>query len=186
MDDEVITEVYPVKPYGLLAEGLRVYVSEGCANCHSQIVRGLGSGDVSRGFGVRSTVPRDYILDKPSVLGSFRLGPDLSNYGSKEWRSDASSAGQGAFDSNRVLAKLYFGFKLVSGSSMPDYKNLFQTRRRLGQGSPNALVLTGYGAVPEGFEVIPKPEAVALVAYLESLARQHSFNTSAAVEVSGR
>jgi cytochrome c oxidase cbb3-type subunit 2 len=42
--------------------------------------------------------------------------------------------------------------------------------RRIGwQPSPDALQLPGEFAPPPGFEIVPKPEARALVAYLSSL-----------------
>ena len=52
---------------------------------------------------------------------------------------------------------------------MPAYPFLFENRRVSASASPNALRLTGNDLPLPGFEVVPKPEAVALVNYLLSL-----------------
>ena len=38
--------------------------------------------DIKRGWGLRRTVSRDYIYDRPTMLGTMRTGPDLANVGS--------------------------------------------------------------------------------------------------------
>lgn len=52
---------------------------------------------------------------------------------------------------------------------MPLYPFLFESRKIVSVPAPDALVLFGPAAPPAGYEVIPKPEAQALVAYLLSL-----------------
>ena len=51
---------------------------------------------------------------------------------------------------------------------MPSYRFLFETRKIQGQPSPDALKLDK-NPPAAGFEIIPKPEAKQLVAYLLSL-----------------
>ena len=52
---------------------------------------------------------------------------------------------------------------------MPPYRFLFEQRKIKDRPSPEALVLPGELAPPPGYEIIPRPEALALVAYLTSL-----------------
>lgn len=57
--------------------GRRLYIADGCTNCHSQYVR---RQDWEPGEG-RIAQAGDYIRDKPHLLGSMRTGPDLSQQG---------------------------------------------------------------------------------------------------------
>ncbi|HKI68753.1 MAG TPA: cbb3-type cytochrome c oxidase subunit II [Verrucomicrobiae bacterium] len=113
--------------------------------------------DITRGWGKRGTVAADYLYDWPVMLGSLRIGPDLANVGLR--RPDA----------NWQLMHLYDPQSLVKGSAMPPYRFLFETRRIESTRSLDALPLTGKLAPPPGYEVVPRPEASELVAYLSSL-----------------
>ena len=113
--------------------------------------------DIARGYGVRRTVATDYLFDRPVQLGSQRIGPDLANIGARS-RGDQWQ-----------LQHLYAPRSLVEGSTMPPYPYLFERRQIVGEPSPDALQLTGRFAPPEGWEVVPKPAALSLVAYLNSL-----------------
>ena len=84
--DEENNEYYPLVN---ARQGSSIYIREGCYYCHSQQVRDPQNGtDLDRGWGSRRTVARDYMYGSPPVLGSMRLGPDLANIGSKEWRNE--------------------------------------------------------------------------------------------------
>jgi cbb3-type cytochrome oxidase cytochrome c subunit len=113
--------------------------------------------DISRGWGLRRTVAADFLYDNPVMLGSLRVGPDLANVGSR------------LPDADRHLRHLYSPQADVKGSAMPSYRFLFETRRIQGQPSPDALQPLNEFAAPEGYEIVPKPEARQLVAYLLSL-----------------
>ena len=113
--------------------------------------------DIARGWGLRRTVSRDYLADYPVMLGALRVGPDLANIGTR------------SPDANTHLTHLYAPRAVVGDSAMPSYRFLFETRKIQGQPSPDALKLTGDFAPTAGFEVVPKPEAKQLVAYLLSL-----------------
>ena len=52
---------------------------------------------------------------------------------------------------------------------MPNYPFLFEKRKIGSVPDPDALVLSGPAAPPPGYEIVSKPEARALVAYLLSL-----------------
>ena len=110
-----------------------------------------------RKWGVRASVAADYLYDDPVMLGSQRTGHDLSNVGNR-WP-----------DPSWHLAHLYHPRSTVEGSTMPDYRFLFEKRRIIDGPSPHALKLEGALAPGEGWEVVPTTKALALVAYLQSL-----------------
>ena len=95
-------------------EGRAVYVSLGCVNCHTQQVRPAGQGsDIARGYGVRPSVARDYVLQKQVLLGDRRVGPDLANYGARAKDVDAVHA---AIKHNGGFSFLYAGDKQTVAS----------------------------------------------------------------------
>lgn len=179
-DEGKIVDIYPVKNVGH-EDGRAIYKSEGCFYCHSQQVRDEQNGtDLDRGWGVRRTVARDYIFEKAPVLGSMRIGPDLSNVGSPKWRNEPE--GEYATykpkkrDAAWHLLHLYAPRTVIRDSNMPPYRYLFEKRKISGERSKNALDLTGPDAPKPGYEVVPKPEAEKLVAYLMSLDKSHPLN----------
>jgi len=122
--------------------------------------------DISRGWGKRRTIAEDFLYDSPVMLGSQRIGPDLANVGSR-WP-----------DANWHLRHLYAPAHEVNGSPMPPYRFMFEKRRIERAPSPDALVLTGDLAPERGYEIVPKPAARALAAYLTSLhANEPLFET---------
>jgi cytochrome c oxidase cbb3-type subunit 2 len=77
--------LFPSREPGLAIQGRQVYLSLGCVRCHTQQVRPAGQGsDLARGFGVRPSVARDYVLQPQVLLGDRRMGPDLANYGARK------------------------------------------------------------------------------------------------------
>lgn len=113
--------------------------------------------DIARGWGKRRTVAQDYLGDYPVQLGSRRIGPDLANVGLR------------SPDADWHLRHLYAPQSEVPGSAMPPYRFLFETRKMGREASPSALKFSGKLAPPAGYEIVPKPEATVLVAYLQSL-----------------
>jgi cytochrome c oxidase cbb3-type subunit 2 len=119
------------------------------------------SSDVARGWGGRTgkvqSVDQDYLYDYPVMLGSQRVGPDLANYGLRQTNDTL------------ILLHLYNPQLTMPKSVMPPYKYLFE-RRKLGSGekpSPDALATND--KADDGYEIVPKEDARALVAYLQSL-----------------
>lgn len=148
------------KPYsGLELRGRQVYQADGCVYCHSQQIRGGEyNADLNRGWGPRRTVPQDYVNDDPVLLGTMRTGPDLVNIGARQ-------------PSDTWHYKHLYKPQLVSpGSIMPPHPFLFETRKIVGQPSPEALDVPG---VEKGYEIVPSDDAKALVAYLKSLDRTY-------------
>ena len=116
-----------------------------------------GDDIIARGWGIRHSVAADYLYDYPVQLGSLRVGPDLAAIGVRQP------------DANWQLAHLYAPQSKMPGSGMPAFKFLFELRKVNGTPSPEALALSGQFAPADGYEVVPKPEARELVAYLLSL-----------------
>jgi cytochrome c oxidase cbb3-type subunit 2 len=149
---------YPTPRSGPAQEGRAVYRANGCYYCHTQQVRAPGAGaDFERGWGKRHSVATDYLYEHPVMLGSVRVGPDLANIGVRQ--PDAATH----------LLHLYNPQLTAKGSTMPPYRFLFEKRKVRAAPSPDALQLAGELAPEAGYEIVPRPEALALVAYLQSL-----------------
>jgi cytochrome c oxidase cbb3-type subunit 2 len=170
------SDPYPVNNSGIVARGRKVFVSEGCFYCHTQMVRGeLSGSDIARGWGARRTVARDYIYDEPAVLGLTRNGPDLANIGNQDV-IDASTKEKRWKDASWHYLHLYNPRIKVEGSLMPSFSYLFEKRKIAGERSVEALPLQGENDAGNGYEVVPSSDARALVAYLLSLDRSHPLN----------
>ncbi len=143
-------------------KGLHIYIAEGCVACHTQQVRNIEMDQV---WGTRPSVPSDYYYSKkrmdvwrqsPSILGSERTGPDLTNVGKRQ-------AGQ-----EWHLLHLYNPRIVVKESVMPGYPWLFSEKSKVEE---NDVVVP----VPEKFlknksrKIVASPQALELVAYLISL-----------------
>ncbi len=71
-----------VKPYTPLElAGRDVYVSEGCYNCHSQMIRPIFAETVRYG---QYSKAGEFVYDHPFQWGSRRIGPDLAREGGKQ------------------------------------------------------------------------------------------------------
>jgi cbb3-type cytochrome oxidase cytochrome c subunit len=115
--------------------------------------------DIDRGWGMRRTVAQDFLGDARPLPGSLRVGPDLANEGARHR------------DLNWQYVHLYQPNVVTPKSPMPAYKFLFE-RRKIENGkrpSVDALLPMGEFKPEPGYEIVPKPEAKALVAYLTSL-----------------
>jgi cytochrome c oxidase cbb3-type subunit I/II len=76
-----VPTIASVKPYTPLElAGRDVYISEGCFNCHSQMIRPFRY-ETER-FGEYSK-PGESVYDHPFLWGSRRIGPDLAREGGK-------------------------------------------------------------------------------------------------------
>lgn len=162
---DALPQTYPVAEPGEAHAGEEIYRANGCASCHTQMVRpsDLGS-DIRRGWGRRRSVAEDYLFREPVMLGSQRVGPDLANFGRRVDTNDMSG----------LYLRLYDPQLITHGSLMPSYRYLFETRKIGLFPSTNAFVPPDQDAPPAGSEIVPRPEARALVAYLLSL-RQEAY-----------
>ncbi len=170
--DEGTATYYPSRRSGLAEQGSEVYRAMGCFHCHTQIIRGRGLGmDLEKGLGTRRSVAIDFLYDHTVMPGETRLGPDLANFGV---RSRKAGDTNGALARRSILVKLFDPRSVNSASIMPSYAHLFEVRKISRTPSPEALVLSPGAGAQSGFEVVPKPEAIALAAYLTSLDSQKS------------
>lgn len=92
------------------AVGRNLYISEGCAECHTQSVRPIvtdvGLGPVS--------IAGDHAYEDPALITGTRIGPDLMHVASRGESFDASGAG----------AHLKNPRSTVEWSTMPSYSYL--------------------------------------------------------------
>jgi cytochrome c oxidase cbb3-type subunit 2 len=157
------TEAYPVALSDYLEkQGAAVYRAEGCLYCHSQQVRHdkLGN-DEARGYGDRRSVPLDYVLDDPPLVGTMRTGPDLSNIAVRQ-------------PSDMWHHVHLFDARIVSkGSVMPPLRFLYKVVHEDPGSKGYALDDSYYG---EKSWIVPEPDALALVAYLKTRHQDHPLN----------
>jgi cbb3-type cytochrome oxidase cytochrome c subunit len=94
--DEEGTDVYPMPQSGMVTRGARVYAANGCNYCHSEQVRAEYAGaDIERKWGDRRSAPRDYIFERPVLLGKMRMGQDLANIGARAPKEEESPSPTG-------------------------------------------------------------------------------------------
>lgn len=145
-------KVYPdpvSQRYGSSDYGRQVYAAEGCAYCHTQVIRPTYAGPdmwipgwAGREGGkenfARETQPEDYVTEPVALLGYQRIGPDLSNVGHR------------ITDREEMHRHLREPRSLELEGGMPSFRHLYRRS------------LTGEG-------VEPTSRADALVDYLLSL-----------------
>ena len=160
---------YPARMTPTERKGKEVYESLGCIYCHSQQVRQNDFGaDISRGWGMRASVPLDYAREETPLLGTMRTGPDLRNIGarqpSKRWH----------------YLHLYNPQITSPGSIMPPFRFLFDTVPHEGRTNVprHRIELPEEYRVP-GRYVVTTERARALVAYLLSLDYQQKLPAEA-------
>ncbi len=103
-------------PLTQIQRGRRVYISEGCINCHSQYVR-PNTPDVLL-WGPTQTLA-SLRAEQPPLIGNRRQGPDLSQVGSRRsplW----------------LRAHFYSPPQVSHDSIMPSYAYLFRTQQGTG------------------------------------------------------
>lgn len=145
-------------------EGLSIYISEGCVACHTQQVRSI---EMDKIWGDRPSMPSDYYYSKqrldfwrqsPSLLGSERTGPDLTNIGNRQPGKDWH------------LLHLYNPRLVVKESIMPSYPWLFIEKDTANLAEDDIIVPVGKEFFNQpGKKVTASKEVLKLVAYLQSL-----------------
>jgi cytochrome c oxidase cbb3-type subunit 2 len=160
---EVVEPLPGVTPYAPLElAGRDVYVSEGCYNCHSQMVRTLRFETERYGH---YSLAGESVYDRPFQWGSKRTGPDLARVG-----------GRYSDDWHRV--HLLNPRDLVPESNMPAYAWLAEAPvdAALVGKKLRALAMLGDPYTQADFDSVTaavegKTELDALVAYLQGLGR---------------
>lgn len=142
--------------------GEAIFIANGCVACHTQQVRNV---EMDKMWGDRPSMASDYVYSKdrmnfwqqsPSLLGSERTGPDLTNVGERQPSEDWQ------------YLHLFNPRSVVPQSIMPAYPWLFTVKA--GPDSTDKVV-----NVPAKFRngingtIVASADAKALVAYLLSL-----------------
>jgi len=138
------------------ANDLLHHINAGGCKAEIQII--ATGTDIPR-WGLRRSVAADFLYDYPVQLGSLRAGPDLADVGAR------------FPDANWQLAHLYAPQAVATNSAMPPFRFLFEVRKKKigAASSSDALNLPKEFAPAADYEVVPKPEAKELAAYLLSL-----------------
>ncbi len=152
-----IPTIATVKPYTPLeVAGRDIYVSEGCYNCHSQMIRPIRAETVRYG---EYSKPGEFVYDHPFQWGSRRIGPDLQRVGGKysyDWH----------------VRHLEDPRQMVAGSIMPTYAHLLEKEIDFARIPSRVRALTIIGAPYtdaeiEGAEASARAQATAIAAELE-------------------
>jgi len=168
-----------VTPYTPLeVAGRDIYIREGCYLCHSQMVRPMRAELLRYGEWTRAP---EYQYDRPFLLGSRRLGPDLQRVGGKypdawhfEHMRDPRSTSPGS-----VMPR--YPWLLERALDPEDVRASVKALQRIGTpytdedvaGVEASVGAQGAGIVASlataGIEAEPDREIVALIAYLQRL-----------------
>jgi len=193
-----IPTISSVKPYTPLElEGRDIYISEGCYNCHSQMVRPFRSETARYG---EYSKAGEFVYDHPFQWGSKRTGPDLA----REGRGNKNSRP----DSWHYLHMLNPA-DIAPGSIMPPYPHLLEDEldRTYTEAKMRAMVKMGVPYTEEEInnaldhmdkqaneiannifkesklEANPNSQVIALIAYLQRLGTDINKTDSTATEV---
>jgi cytochrome c oxidase cbb3-type subunit 2 len=153
-------DLYPIALSGVAQQGAKEYASLGCVTCHTQQVRRVETGfDVERGWGLRPSAPRDYVLQEHVLLGNSRIGPDLANLGLREYSEEW------------LHQHLFEPQSLIPSSLCPPSPFLYDS-----VDEPASSDLSISGEDPEVVRHIrPTIRAKRLVAYLQSLKQDYEL-----------
>lgn len=153
-------ELFPTSLSGVAQQGAKEYASLGCVTCHTQQVRRVETGfDVERGWGLRPSVPRDYVLQKHVLLGNSRIGPDLANLGLREYSDEW------------LHQHLFEPQSLVPSSLCPPSPFLYTEVEE----ESDAFVTIKNEGDDSGRYINPTIRADRLVAYLQSLKQDYEL-----------
>lgn len=142
-------------------KGKEIFIANGCVACHTQQVRNV---EMDKVWGSRPSVAADYarihrtsfLQNTATLMGSERTGPDLSNIGARQplesWH----------------LVHLFNPRAVVKESIMPAYPWLFTIKDSAEKGDVVVSVPDEFMEGEKG-KVVATPEAMQLVAYLQSL-----------------
>lgn len=168
-----------VTPYTPLeVAGRDIYIREGCYLCHSQWVRPMRAEVLRYGEWSRAG---EYQYDRPFLLGSRRMGPDLHRLGGKypdawhyEHMRDPRSTSPGSvmpsypwllddsYDTDDVQASVRALRKAGVPYTQEDVEGVASSLSQQAQGVVASLATAG-------IETEPDREIVALIAYLQRL-----------------
>lgn len=188
--------LYENRRFGLVTEGSKAFARQGCAVCHTQVIRSSNEqyGDLWRddwagaktdeGDTRRVSTWMDYADEARGVASFMRIGPDLSNIGKRVERAmmvkdqDGNTSMSGSPET-WLYSHLYNPRdpKLKrSWSTCPSHAQLFEEHKAYGAArTATSLPLEG----SDGYLVVPGPEARKIVSYLMSMRRDSKLPASA-------
>lgn len=178
--------------------GELIYIREGCAQCHTQVIRPDYAGndrikihagkeqEYAKGYQpveTRQTLPWDYMHEDFAMFGQRRVGPDLANAGYRLSDKDGKS------DPAKVAAFYQYLYaprsrtdhtgKDLSWSNSPSYKHLFEVRvKETPEGRADAVKLPDNLMPADGMEIVPTEDAAALAGYILGLKRDSALPSS--------
>jgi cytochrome c oxidase cbb3-type subunit I/II len=134
-----VARIASVEPYTPLElAGRDIYISEGCVNCHSQMIRPLRAETERYG---EYSKPGEFVFDHPFLWGSRRIGPDLARTGKKIpsalWH----------------VRHLNLPVDTSPGSIMPPYPHLLEQQLDFGQAHDSVAAMKAIG-VPYNEETV--------------------------------
>ena len=188
-----------VKPYTPLeVAGRDIYIREGCYLCHSQMIRPMRAEMLRYGEWTRAA---EYQYDRPFLLGSRRLGPDLQRVGGKypdawhyEHMRDPRSTSPGSimptypwlykqkYDPADVAKSVRALAKTGEPYTATDDASIAAAIKTQADGIVANLATTS-------IQVAPDDEIIALIAYLQRLGtdgKKHFAQQAAQAEQAGR
>jgi cytochrome c oxidase cbb3-type subunit I/II len=195
-----IPTIESVKPYTPLElQGRDIYISEGCVECHSQMVRPFRS-ETER-YGEYSKAG-EFVYNHPFLWGSRRTGPDLARSGVKSgkmykldsWHYNHLMNPQGMNAQSIMPRYPWLAAKDIDVAITPAKIRAMQT---LGVPYPEGFDLQceaelmkqattiANGLKSSGIDIEPQKQIIALISYLQRLGRdisESSENADAVVE----
>jgi cytochrome c oxidase cbb3-type subunit 2 len=148
-------------PYpALRLAGRDVYVSEGCYNCHSQMIRPFRSETERYG---PYTTAGETVYDRPFQFGSKRTGPDLARVGgrySDDWQRLHLTDPRAVVPESNMPAYTWLNEKMIDGDLITAKMKALQML-----GDP----YTDEEIAKAAADVAGKTEMDAIIAYLQEL-----------------
>jgi cytochrome c oxidase cbb3-type subunit I/II len=171
-----IESVRPYTPLELL--GRDIYISEGCVNCHSQMVRPFRE-ETLRYKGPYAKAG-EFVYDRPFLWGSRRIGPDLLRVGGKypdSWHYDHMLDPQATSPGSLMPPYAHLFHEQLDLSDVERRVNIFQdvfdapySDYDVDNAEVLAIVQAGEiadGLVEAGLDDVRDKKIVALIAYLQ-------------------
>jgi cytochrome c oxidase cbb3-type subunit II len=182
------TGVYFPKRTGQITNGAKVYAQNGCYVCHTQVVRPTYAGndfhrdgwagfkaDPDRGDTRRESNVFDYQGEDFAHIGLMRIGPDLSNVGS---RMEKAAIDKNTENKER-LGDAWTPDMTVSAESL-FFAHLYNPRANVSMRWSTCPSMEFLFEKPKAGDSVPTPkgEARALVGYLMSMKKNDAVPAS--------
>jgi cytochrome c oxidase cbb3-type subunit I/II len=164
-----IPTIESVKPYTPLeVVGRDIYISEGCNNCHSQMIRPFRS-ETER-YGEYSKAG-EFVYDHPFLWGSKRTGPDLHRVGGK-------------YPDSWHLRHMYDPTSTSPGSLMPAYNWLLEQETNF-ETIPNKIFALRKVGVPyaDNYELLAVKDAQYQANRIAAGLRENGFDNVDGIEI---